>query len=128
MLAALLSWPYLDATAQQQPPDLVSRSLAATAAGIVLGRGVVDSEGEDVGPLVDVLVDTSGHPIAGVIDVGGFLGVGKRRVAVAWRLLHFVPESGVTLIHMDLTFDSAAAAAEFQGPDNTFLVIDHPPP
>lgn len=128
LFAAFLLCANLGARAQQQPPTVVSRPFSDTEAGIILGRGVVDSEGEDVGPLVDVMVDNAGKPVAGVIDVGGFLGVGQRRVAVAWRLLHFVPVSGGTLIHMDLTFDSAAAAAEFQGPDNTLIVIDRPPP
>jgi hypothetical protein len=128
LLAASLFWLKVETRAQQQPPAVVSRSLSNTDVGTILGRDVVDSAGEDVGPLVDVLVDTAGKPIAGVIDVGGFLGVGKRRVAVAWRLLRFVLDSGETLIHLDLTFDSAAAAPEFQGPDNTLIVIDRSPP
>ena len=123
-LAALLLWPCLGARAQQEPPTVVTRSLSGSEATIILGRDVVDSAGEDVGPLIDVLVDKAGHPIAGVIDVGGFFGVGRRRVAVAWRLLHFMPDNGEPTIHMDLTFDSAAAAPEFQGPDDSLIVID----
>ena len=128
LLAAALLWPNLEARAQQAPPLVTPRTVPGTAVGTILGRGVVDSAGEDVGPLVDVLVDKDGDPVAGVIDVGGFLGVGTRRVAVAWWLLHFLREKDEIHIHMDLTFGSAAAAPEFQGPDNTLIVIDRPPP
>jgi len=114
--------------AQPAQPSVTARSISADTAGTILGRDVVDSQGETVGLLVDMLVDKDGHPIAGVVDVGGFLGVGTRRVAVSWSLLHFVHENDDTTIKMDLTFDSAAAAPEFQGPDNTLIVIDRPPP
>ena len=128
VLATSLLWLGPAARAQQQPPAVALRSLSGTAATTILGRDVVDSAGEDVGPLVDVLVDKAGQPIAGVIDVGGFFGVGKRRVAVAWHLLRIVFDSGEPVVHIDLTFNSAAAAPEFQGPDNTVIVIDRPPP
>ena len=113
------------AVAQQA---VTTRTLTSTEAGTILGRSVFDSAGEDVGPLVDVVVDSNGTPIAGVIDVGGFLGVGARRVAVAWHLLQVEHDGDETRVHMDLTFDSAAAAPEYQGPDDTLIVIDRPPP
>jgi hypothetical protein len=127
-LALTLVSPCSGSHAQSERPEVVSRSLAGTEASTILGRGVVDSTGDDVGPLVDVLVDKDGKPVAGVIDVGGFFGVGRRRVAVAWRLLRFEPGSGETPVHLDLTLDSAAAAPEYLGPDNTLIVIDRPPP
>lgn len=130
-LAAALLCANLGARAQPaQPaqPELASRAVSGKEAGTILGHDVLDSAGEDVGPLVDVLVDKAGAPVAGIIEVGGFIGVGTRRVAVAWRMLRFVPENGELQIHMDLTFDSAAAAPEFQGPDDTLIVIDRPPP
>ena len=93
----------------------------------ILGRSVWDSGGDDVGQLVDVLVDQAGKTIAGVIDVGGFLGVGTRRIAVAWSLLHLVRANDETHIVMDVTYASAAAAPEYRGPDNTIIVIDRAP-
>ena len=128
LLAVSPFWPTVETLAQQKPSEVVSHAVSSTDVTTILGRDVVDSADEDVGQLVDILVDKAGKPIAGVIDVGGFLGVGKRRVAVAWHLLRLVSDSGGTRIRMDLTFDSAAAAPEFQGPDGTLIVIDHAPP
>src|ERR1700723_758609 len=113
------------AIAQQ---TITTRTLAPTEAGTILCRSVFDSTGEDVGPLVDVMVDTSGVPAAGGVAAGGFLGVGTRRVAVAWHLLRFEHDADETRVQMDLTFDSAAAAPEYQGPDNTLIVIDRAAP
>ena len=95
--------------------------------GTILGRNVFDSAGDNVGRLVDILVDKNGAPLAAVVDVGGFLGIGARRVAIAWTLLRFTVADGEMRIEMDLTFDSAAAAPEFQGPNNTFIVIERVP-
>ena len=39
------------------------------------------------------LVDGQGMARAAIIDFGGFLGVGSRKIAVAWQALHFVPQA-----------------------------------
>ena len=109
-------------------PAVTARTLSAAAAGTVLGRDVFDTDGDNVGRLVDVLVSRDGVPLAGVIDVGGFLGVGSRRVAVAWRLLRFTPQDGELRLTMNLTHDSAAAAPEYRGSDNGYVVIDRADP
>jgi hypothetical protein len=57
----------------------------------VLGRDVKGPAGQVVAQVVNVLVDGSGRPLAAVLDYGGFMGVGKRRIAVAWRALSFAP-------------------------------------
>ena len=58
----------------------------------VLGKKVQGAKGEDLGRVVDVLADDGGHVRAAVIEFGGFLGVGNRRIAVDWSLLRFHPE------------------------------------
>ena len=55
----------------------------------VLGKKVVGPDGKDLGLVVDVIVATDGHPSAAVIDFGGFLGVGSRKIAVDWSILRF---------------------------------------
>src|SRR5262249_59359709 len=57
----------------------------------ILGRQVLSSAGEDMGRVIDIVVDRSGQVRAAVIDFGGFLGVGNRKVAVDWAALHFAP-------------------------------------
>ena len=57
--------------------------------GSILGRDVKSPKGEDLGRVVDVLADAQGHVRVAIIDFGGFLGVGNRRIAVDWPLLRF---------------------------------------
>ncbi len=58
----------------------------------VLGKELVSS-GRNVGRIVDVLADKYGHVKAVVVDCGGFLGLGSRKVAVAWTDLRFHPDN-----------------------------------
>lgn len=62
------------------------------AAVRLLGRDVKGPTGEVVAQIANVLVDGSGRPLAAVLDYGGFMGVGRRRIAVAWRALRFAPD------------------------------------
>lgn len=63
----------------------------------ILGRQVWDADGQPVGRIVDVLVDGMGMARAAVIDAGGFMGIGQRRVAIAWHALRFDPGGKITL-------------------------------
>jgi len=81
----------------------------------ILGREVVSSAGENMGHVVDVLVDRSGQVRAAIIDFGGFLGVGSRKIAVDWNALHFPPPAKLDAkITLELTRDQVKAAPEYQ--------------
>jgi hypothetical protein len=81
----------------------------------VLGKNVRSSAGEDMGHLVDVIVDRDGKPRAAIIDFGGFLGVGSRKIAVDWNVLHFAPDDPKgNMITLALTRDQVKAAPEYK--------------
>src|SRR6516162_1397631 len=81
----------------------------------ILGRDVRSAADEDMGRIVDVLVDRAGQVRAAIIDFGGFLGVGSRKIAVDWNALHF-PQPGKPgeRIALDLTRDQVKAAPEYR--------------
>jgi len=55
-----------------------------------INRMVVrNSQGEDLGRLQDVVIDTQGHVPFAVINHGGYLGVGGKLVAVPFGALSF---------------------------------------
>jgi hypothetical protein len=77
-----------------------------------------DGKAQEIGRLVDVLVDVGGQPVAAVLDVGGFLGVGSRKVAVAWAALRFdSPEQTKDKFTVTLTLpaDRIRAAPDYKG-------------
>jgi hypothetical protein len=81
----------------------------------ILGREVLSANGENMGRIVDVLVDRSGEVRAAIIDFGGFLGVGSRKIAVEWNALHFPPPAQADAkISLELTRDQVKAAPEYQ--------------
>lgn len=81
----------------------------------ILGRQVLSSAGENMGRVIDVVVDRSGQVRAAVIDFGGFLGVGNRKVAVDWAALRFAPTGSKSdRITLDLTRDQLKAAPEYR--------------
>jgi hypothetical protein len=60
----------------------------------LLGRSVRSAGGDELGRVIDIIIDKEGHPRAAIIDFGGFLGVGTRKIAVDWRALRFAPDGG----------------------------------
>jgi hypothetical protein len=80
----------------------------------ILGKEVQGAANEKMGRIIDVLVDRSGTTRAAVIDFGGFLGVGSRKIAVAWSALHFGTENGHERITLELTRDQVKAAPQIQ--------------
>jgi len=55
----------------------------------ILGRKVRTQDETDFGRVVDILVDREGRVRSAIVEFGGFLGVGNRRIAVEWSLLKF---------------------------------------
>src|SRR6202165_480156 len=80
----------------------------------VLGKEIRSSADEHMGRVVDVLVDQAGHVRAAVIDFGGFLGVGNRKVVVDLTALHFAPADQRDRISLDLTRDQVKQAPEYK--------------
>ena len=96
------------------PPPSVTIIGASEAHG-VLGRDVRSAAGEDMGRIVDVIVDRTGHVRAAAIDFGGFLGVGSRKIVVDWNALRFGKiASKKDSITLELTKAQVAAAPEYK--------------
>jgi len=80
----------------------------------VLGKKVQDSKGEDMGRVVDVLADAGGRVRIAVIEFGGFLGVGNRRIAVDWSLLRFDPNDQGKPLTLSVSRKKLQSAPEYK--------------
>ena len=69
-----------------------------------------------MGRIVDVIVDLAGTVRAAVIDFGGFLGVGSRKIVVDWKALNFtrLADKSDSIITLDLTKEQVTAAPEYK--------------
>jgi len=89
----------------------------------ILGKEVRSAANENMGRIVEVLVDRTGQVRAAVIDFGGFLGVGSRKIAVAWNALRFPSNTdNVERIVLELTRDQVRAAPEYKE-DKSVVVL-----
>jgi hypothetical protein len=107
----------------QPPPPAAVQSVAPEDAEAILGQRVTDPEGKDIGRLVDVLVDANGQPQAAVIDFGGFMGVGNRKIAVNWSALRFNPGDAKHKVALEMTPDQIKTAPEFRDPSKAASVV-----
>jgi hypothetical protein len=80
----------------------------------ILGKDVLSATGESMGRIVDVLFDEKGEPHAAVVDFGGFLGVGTRKIAVSWSALRFDLGEKKNVIALDLGREQLKAAPEYK--------------
>ena len=110
-----------EAPKEPAPPPSVTVIGAADARGI-LGRDVRSTAGENMGRIVDVIVDRSGTVRAAVIDFGGFLGVGSRKIVVDWNALHFGQVTNKKeSMTLELTLEQVKAAPEYK--EDTPIVV-----
>jgi len=112
--------PQKDTTPPAAAPSVTI--IGARDAHGVLGRDVRSPTDEDMGRIVDVIVDRSGMVRAAVIDFGGFLGVGSRKIVVDWNALHFgrVADKSDS-ITLELTKEQVTAAPEYK--EDTPIVV-----
>ena len=108
----------------REDPDVPAVTIAVQPAAIlldrqdvegILGKEVRSNADENMGRIIDVVVDRTAQPRAAVIDFGGFLGVGSRKIAVDWNLLHFdTGNDGHSRITVELSADQVRSAPEYK--------------
>ena len=84
----------------------------------ILGRDVATSPDGDAGRIIDLLVDRDGTVRAAVVEFGGFLGIGTRKIAIEWPAFRF---SG-RVIAVDVSRDQIRAAPDYKSSESTSLV------
>ena len=101
------------ASQESVPVPLVTVLGSKQAEGI-LGKEVRSSADENMGRIVDIIVDRSGQVRAAVIDFGGFLGVGSRKIAVDWGALRFVREADRSHLTADVNREQIRDTPEYK--------------
>jgi PRC-barrel domain len=79
----------------------------------ILGREITNREG-DSGRVIDVLVDLNGRSGAVVVEFGGFMGIGSRKIAVDWGALRFVREGSRSLLTADVSREQIRDTPEYK--------------
>jgi uncharacterized protein YrrD len=84
-----------------------------------VGKPIVNATGEKIGDVNDVLFDRSGKITTVVIGVGGFLGLGEKRVALPFEAITYSETDGKRQIMVPLTKDALLAAPDYKLTEKT---------
>lgn len=80
----------------------------------VVDQSVYTTNGEKVGDVEDIVIDRySGQIEFLVVEVGGFLGLGEKRVAVPWPSISFDPQTSGEKIVLSMTEAQIAELPDF---------------
>ena len=94
----------------------------------VLGMQIRTQSEESMGRIIDLLIDRSGKVEAAVIEFGGFLGIGTRKIAVEWSALRVVEARDKSpFAILDATRDQLLLAPEYKS-DQPPVVFRVSPP
>jgi hypothetical protein len=101
------------------PPPTPSPSTPAVVlddqeVSTILGKSVRSSADEDMGRIVDIIVSRDGQIHAAIIDFGGLLGIGTRKIAIDWRVLNFASAGKPGVIILELTRNQVRLAPEYK--------------
>jgi PRC-barrel domain protein len=110
-------------TAQPPPsPSLGEGTIIETQKlGTVLGIEVRTETERNVGRIVDLLANRNGQVEAAVVEFGGFLGMGARKIAIEWSAIHFEPDGKKTVAVLDIPRDRLRVAPEYK-PEQPIVV------
>lgn len=101
-------------TVPSTPKFVSAQSSGQWLGSDLVGTDVVTSTDEKLGSISDVVVERDGSIVAAVIDVGGFLGIGAKPVAVSFDSLTPTPTDDGQKIVVALTKEELNSAPEFK--------------
>jgi hypothetical protein len=119
--AAAPSAPQNDENTKEEKSGVPATVVDGEQLESVLGIEAFGSTGDDMGRIVDIIVDRTGQIRAAIIDFGGFLGVGSRKIAVDWRSLHFDPKKAGAVV-VNLTKDQLRVTPVYKAAEPVVMV------
>ncbi len=63
----------------------------------IIGKDVVNAEGDEVGEIDDLVLDQENKVVYAIVSAGGFLGIGEKKVAVNFDELSMVGEDEIRI-------------------------------
>lgn len=88
-----------------------AQDASQTRADDLLGATVLNSAGEELGTVSDLVIDPEGKIVGVVVGSGGFLGIGAKPVALPWESLQMGAEEELVVA---MSAEEFANAPEFK--------------
>jgi PRC-barrel domain len=103
--------------AREFPPSAIEGAKLES----LLGRDL-RTRNDDPGRIIDILCDRDGLVRAAVVELGGFLGIGTRKIAVDWSMLRFEAGQKQPSLVLDMTRDQLRSAPEYKAGEPVVFV------
>lgn len=87
----------------KQPPGeavVTEQSEGEVLAAELIGMSLTNPQKEEIGSVSDLIVDDEGKLTGVVVGVGGFLGIGAKKVGVSFDQIEFSPEENIAVVHL----------------------------
>jgi sporulation protein YlmC with PRC-barrel domain len=115
------------AQAETMTNSTTGRSMAAPSslstmhwlASDIYKADVYDNAEDKIGVVTDLIMDNSGNVTTAVVGVGGFLGAGKKEVAVPFKDLKVVSRDGKDWLVLNQTKEELKAAPAYDKKTNS---------
>jgi len=82
----------------------------------LIGADVVNTTNDKLGDVDEVLVTTDGRVNAVIVATGGILGLGERKVVLAWERLRFSSQGSDLVVKTDVSRETLNAMPEYRDP------------
>jgi hypothetical protein len=89
----------------------------------LLGREVRTRVEGDSGRIIDLLTDRDGKLQAAVVEMGGFLGIGTRKIAIDWRSFNFSTPDPRSFVTLEVSREQLRLAPEYTGRENVVVLM-----
>lgn len=93
----------------------------------VYGMNAENNEREQIGDINDIVMNEDGSANAAVIGVGGFLGIGEKKVAVSFDRLSWQPGENGAWLSIDATREELEAAPQFKAANENLMKVGRAP-
>ncbi|MBA2126759.1 hypothetical protein DLM45_11100 [Hyphomicrobium methylovorum] len=112
-IAALVAAPTAFATSAYALSFVPSQSSGEQSSSSIVGLSVENANGDKLGSINYLVLDSTGKVTTAVIGIGGVLGVGEKNIGVPYSELKFGEKDGKQIVIIDATKDTLGTAPSY---------------
>ena len=114
-------------TAMPGEASFMSFNADQVRATTMLGQEVFGPDNQSIGEISDLVLEKDGNTRAGIVDVGGFLGVGEKKVAIPFDQIQVTKEGDQPRLTVAMTREELEQATAWEEPAADMAATEQPP-
>ena len=106
--------------------SFMSFSADQVRATTMLGQEVFGPDNQSIGEVSDLVLEKDGKTRAGIVDVGGFLGVGEKKIAIPFDQIQVTKEGDQPQLTVAMTREELEQATAWEEPATDMAATEQP--